>query len=211
MGVQNEKVIEVLKATDRGLYVLSNDQYHAYDDSPRSVGYSATISAPHMHAHCLEILLPVLKNGSSVLDVGCGSGYFTTCLARMIAPNGRVVGVDHIPELVEFSRCNISKDDPNLLSSGLIELVVGDGRKGFPPKAPYDAIHVGASAATLPEALVSQLKVGGYLLIPEGEQNQSQYLNLYKKEQNGKLSKSTLLGVRYVPLTSASLQLGNHS
>jgi len=209
MGIQSEKVLEVLKATDRVLYVLANDKHYAYEDTPRSIGYSATISAMHMHAACLQYLIPVLKPGNKVLDIGCGSGYFTACLARMVSPNGKVIGIDHIPELVEFSRKNINSDDPALLTSGLIELLVGDGRLGYEPYAPYDAIHVGASAAQLPQALIDQLKIGGYLLIPEGKQNDSQYLNLYIKEANGKLTKSSLLGVRYVPLTSASHQLGN--
>lgn len=70
------------------------------------------------------------------------------------------MGVDHIPELVEMSIKNIEKDQPELLQSGQLRLILGDGRQGYPELGPYDAIHVGAAAPTLPQALVDQLKVG---------------------------------------------------
>lgn len=69
------------------------------------------------------------------------------------------VGIDHIPELVEMSQKNIEKDHPELLASGRIHLKVGDGRLGVPDLGPYSAIHVGAAAHHLPEALIDQLKV----------------------------------------------------
>lgn len=69
------------------------------------------------------------------------------------------VGIDHIPELVEISKQNVMKDNPDLLNSGQVVLVSGDGRQGYPEQAPYDAIHVGAAAPTLPQPLIDQLKV----------------------------------------------------
>lgn len=69
------------------------------------------------------------------------------------------VGIDHIPELVEISKQNVLKDNPDLLNSGQVVLVSGDGRQGYPEQAPYDAIHVGAAAPTLPQPLIDQLKV----------------------------------------------------
>ena len=70
-----------------------------------------------------------------------------------VGEQGVAVGVDHIEELVAQSRRNIQKDQPHLLSSGRVELVTGDGRLGYPPRAPYDAIHVGAAAPVLPETV----------------------------------------------------------
>ena len=81
-------------------------------------------------------------------------------MAVMVGGRGLVVGIDHIPELVDFSIRNGRKNYSHLLDSGRVKLLVGDGRKGFPPAAPYDAIHVGAASNGLPEALVAQLAPG---------------------------------------------------
>ncbi|NXS04552.1 PIMT methyltransferase, partial [Oxylabes madagascariensis] len=87
------------------------------------LGYKATISAPHMHAHALELLKDQLVEGAKALDVGSGSGYLTACFARMIGPTGKAVGVEHIKELVHESIRNVQEDDPTLLSSGRVKLV----------------------------------------------------------------------------------------
>uniref|UniRef100_A0A8C4XSJ8 Protein-L-isoaspartate O-methyltransferase n=44 Tax=Aves TaxID=8782 RepID=A0A8C4XSJ8_FALTI len=157
--IKSQRVFDVLLATDRGHYI----KYFPYMDSPQSIGYKATISAPHMHAHALELLKDQLVEGAKALDVGSGSGYLTACFARMMGPTGKAVGVEHIKELVHESIRNVQEDDPTLLSSGRVKLVVGDGRQGYPEEAPYDAIHVGAAAATVPkEVRVSMLDVCCY-------------------------------------------------
>ncbi len=80
----------------------------AYEDSPQSIGFNVTISAPHMHAYCLEWLKGALKPGASVLDVGSGSGYLCAAFFEMIDREGLVVGVDHIQELVDQSLVNLN-------------------------------------------------------------------------------------------------------
>ena len=80
-------------------------------------------------------------------------------------------------------------------------LVCGDGRQGYLPNAPYDAIHVGAAAPVVPQALLQQLKPGGRMVIPVGSQGGKQTLDQYDKALDGKIQKTTLMGVRYVPLT----------
>lgn len=134
-----------------------------YQDSPQTIGYAATISAPHMHASACESLLPVLKPGARVLDIGSGSGYLTHVLAELVKPNGRVVGVDHIQELVDMASRNMAKsaEGRNLLENGAVKFVKADGRLGYPSEGPYDAIHVGAAAAEHHSALVDQLKQPG--------------------------------------------------
>lgn len=135
----------------------------AYDDAPQSIGFSATISAPHMHASAAESLLPFLLPGARVLDVGSGSGYLTHVLANLVGSEGRVIGVDHIQELVDLATNNMSKsaDGQEMLRTGQVVFVKADGRKGWKEGAPYDAIHVGAAAVQLHAQLIEQLKAPG--------------------------------------------------
>jgi protein-L-isoaspartate(D-aspartate) O-methyltransferase len=192
-----------MKATDRKLYCRVA---YPYVDRPYSIGYSATISAPHMHAHAMEILKDKLHPDAKVLDVGAGSGYLTVCFSRYLqaqSPNskGLVVGIEHHPKLVEFAIENINSDDPTLLADGKIIMMQGDGRLGCEEHGPYDAIHVGAAASEIPECLLSQLKIGGRMVCPVGPSGYTQQLEQYDKLPNGEIKRKTLMDVVYVPLT----------
>ncbi|XP_058817716.1 protein-L-isoaspartate(D-aspartate) O-methyltransferase [Topomyia yanbarensis] len=201
--IKSEAVAQAMTATDRKHYVASN--LNPYIDTPQRIGHGATISAPHIHAYALELLENYLKADSKILDVGSGSGYLTACFARYIMKKenatGFVVGIEHHPKIVELGRNNIRADDESLIDSGKIILVEGDGRLGYKEHAPYDCIHVGAAAPETPQELINQLKPGGRLLVPVGPDGGTQYLEQYDKDANGKVTKSRLMGVMYVPLT----------
>ena len=201
--IKTQKVYDSLMRVDRADFTKN----YPYADSPQSIGYNVTISAPHMHAYCLELLKDHLKIGGKALDVGFGSGYLTVAMSKMMDDKGTAVGIEHIQQLCDFANQNISKHHKDLLDSKKVILVHGDGRKGCAQYGPYDCIHVGAAAAQLPQALVDQLAKGGRLVIPVGEQGGAQYINIIDKDSNGKISIRKTLGVSYVPLTSEKKQL----
>ena len=171
-----------------------------------------------MHAHASEYLLPYLQPGSRVLDVGSGSGYLTAIFHHLVSPGegqptGKVVGVDHISELVDWSVENLKKDGLGpALESGQIEMVTGDGRKGkyidwsswfrssssspfvgYPAGGPYNCIHVGAAAPRIPQELINQLAQPGRLFIPVGTGVQE--IIQVDKDDGGQVQQKRLFGV----------------
>ncbi|CAI7842140.1 unnamed protein product [Closterium sp. NIES-54] len=159
------------------------------------------------HGYCLAFLENHLQPGNRVLDVGSGSGYLTAVMALLVGPTGRAVGVEHIPELVERSRAAVKAGRAaELMDGGQLSIHEADGRHGYPDAGPYDAIHVGAAAPELPQALVDQLKPGGRMVIPVGRFMQD--LEVIDKGADGTVTRTTAMGVRYVPLTAKAKQLG---
>jgi len=238
--IKTQRVYDAMMAVDRALFVPDGQQIPAlaYQDSPQSIGSGATISAPHMHAMCLELLADRLKPGHNALDVGSGSGYLVAALAEMVAPKGHtgggaastsaagapderktpaasasgagssitpsVFGIEHIGALVEASKRSLAAWDPHYEQR--IHVVHGDGRLGLPGSL-YHAIHVGAAAASIPQQLIDQLAPGGRLVIPVGPAGGDQHLDAIDKDEHGKITRTRVTGVRYVPLTSEKSQM----
>lgn len=207
--ITSQRVLDAMASINRANYVQA--ARFAYDDSPQRIGWGITISAPHMHARALEELADKLQPGAAALDVGSGSGFLTVAMAQMVGPNGVCVGIDHIDELVEWSRANVRKDGKQtLVEQGRMELHVRDGFEGYPEKGPYDAIHVGAAPERIPDALKQQLKPGGVLILPVGPNGGAQQFVRVTRDTtpgSNKFDEKVLFGVRYVPLTTAAKQL----
>jgi protein-L-isoaspartate(D-aspartate) O-methyltransferase len=221
--ISQKEAIAAMNQVDRRNYVMDAADMYAYADTPQGIECGQTISAPHMHAYAMEELVPFLRkcprDAVKILDVGCGSGYLTATLGRLVhksphepmsllGKTGTVYGMDVYPRLVDLTRENIQRGDGDLLESGTVQLKVGNGWDGWPEAAPFDAIHVGAAASTFPKVLANQLAVGGVMVIPIGPEGGFQ--NFYRVEriaQTGNVDSDfqsyKLLGVRYVPLVHA--------
>lgn len=211
--ITSDRVRASMTSVDRAHYAPAAP----YEDSPQTIGYQATISAPHMHASASESLLPFMpeNKGAKVLDVGSGSGYLTHVLANLVCGadgkgDGKVVGIDHIPQLTELATSNMRKSEEGrrLLESGKVEFVTGDGRKGYVEGGPYDAIHVGAAASEMHPVLIEQLRAPGRMFIPVEDAEDrgmfgAQYIWVVDKDEKGEVKRKRDMGVRYVMLTDA--------
>ena len=203
--IQSQKVLDVMMEVDRADFAPTNP----YENNPQCIGFNVVISAPLLHAYCLEALKGHLVEGSNALDIGFGSGYLTVAMSKMMNDKGKVIGIEHMEELYNFGMKNICKHHKNLLESKKIELFLGDGRKGFKERAPFKCIHVGAAAEKPPQEYLDQLAIGGRLVMPLGtkDANQSnQYIYFIDKLPNGKFNYTPGLSVRYVDLTSVEMQ-----
>jgi len=206
--IKSKSVALAMLAIDRGDFCPNEN--NAYVDCPQPIGYGATISAPHMHAEALERLQDHLQPGMSALDIGSGSGYLAACMAYMVGNKGKVIGIEHLEFLVNFSIKNISKNHEDMFKSKQLQIIHGDGRKGYPDEGPFDCIHCGACAQPeIAKILCEQLKPGGCLVTPV-EEDGEQIFRKYIRSKDGKqVSYQNLLSVRYVPLTSAEKYLKN--
>jgi protein-L-isoaspartate(D-aspartate) O-methyltransferase len=162
----------------------------AYGNHPLPIGSGQTISQPYIVALSTDLLQ--INSGSTVLDVGTGSGYQAAALAEIAA---RVYSIEIIPSLGNEARKRLEE-----LGYGNIEVRIGDGYKGWAEKAPFDGIVVTAAAPQVPSALVEQLKPGGRMVIPVGGPGEIQFLKLIEKRSDGTINDKRVLAVRFVPL-----------
>ncbi|EAS02693.2 L-isoaspartate O-methyltransferase (macronuclear) [Tetrahymena thermophila SB210] len=179
-----------------------------YEDRAQQIGFSTTISAPHMHAYTLEILKEHAQESMKCLDIGIGSGWMTTALAKLMKDESAICyGLDHLQGVLNISKKNIMKNHKELLESGKIVLVKGDGREGLEDYAPFDIIHLGA-AATLKAVnkFIHQLAPNGILVGPIIKDTYSQEFMIIRKNAEGQISKHTLLHVTYGSLVAVEEQ-----
>ena len=191
-GVRDPRILSILRVVPRHRFLPERDWDRAYADKPVEIGCEATISQPYIVAAMTEML--GLRGTEKVLEIGTGSGYQTAILAELA---GEVFSVEIVPQLAERARANL-----DALGYRNIQLRVGDGSRGWPQEAAFDAILVTAAPSTLPTALLDQLAEGGKLVIPIGEAER-QNLYIFTKT-GGTVREEKKFEVRFVPLLGSA-------
>ncbi len=188
-GIKDTRVINAMRKVPRHLFLDEALRAQAYEDNPSPIGEKQTISQPYIVALMTELL--GLKGKEKVLEIGTGSGYQTAILAEIAE---EVYSIERIPSLAKRARKLLDE-----LKYTNIIIRIGDGTLGWKEQGPYDGIIITAASPYPPATLLEQLKVGGRLVIPIGEEF-SQDLILYTKEGDGTYSSENHGGCRFVKL-----------
>jgi protein-L-isoaspartate(D-aspartate) O-methyltransferase len=189
-GISDPAILEAFRAVPREAFVSDDNKQWAYDDHPLPIEAGQTISQPYIVALMIEAA--GIKAGDTVLEVGAGSGYAAAVISRIA---GKVIGIERQHDLVEIARERMRR-----LGYDNVEIVEGDGTKGCPDHAPFDAILAAASGSHVPKALIAQLAPGGRIVMPVGDPGWVQELVKVTKREDGLLTQENLGGVRFVPL-----------
>jgi protein-L-isoaspartate(D-aspartate) O-methyltransferase len=192
-GITEPDILDAFRAVPREAFVSDRHAHLAYGDHPLPIEANQTISQPYIVA--LMIQAAAIKAGDMVLEVGSGSGYAAAVISRIAA---KVIGIERQHSLAEIGRERLAR-----LGYDNIEIVEGDGTRGCPAEAPFDAILAAASGSHVPEALIAQLAPNGRLVMPIGERGWVQELVKVTKQEDGGLRQENLGGVRFVPLIGA--------
>ncbi len=192
-NIPSETVIRAMEQVPRELFVPQDSRHMAYLDLPLSIGEGQTISQPYVVAMMTEAM--ELSGGDRVLEIGTGSGYQTAILSAL-TPRGRVVSMERVPALMQQARQRLQE-----LGYRNVEVQLAGSSLGCPSKGPYDAIIVTAAAPRLPESLLSQLAIGGRLVIPVGTLSQQELVQARRTDEG--LSLRVLGPCRFVPLLGA--------
>ncbi len=187
-GIQDKAVLDAVKTVPRHLFLDSGFEDHAYQDKAFPIGAEQTISQPYTVAFQTELLK--IKPNDKILEIGTGSGYQTAILLHLRA---KLYTIERQKELFKKTKLFFNK-----MNYRPKKVIFGDGYKGLPEEAPFDGIIVTAGAPMVPKPLMSQLKIGGRLVIPVGEDEQVMTLFIRKSEKE--FEKQELGAFRFVPL-----------
>jgi protein-L-isoaspartate(D-aspartate) O-methyltransferase len=187
-GVRDPKTLAAMRKVPRHLFVPAAVVGQAHDDHPLPIGQGQTISQPYIVAFMTEAL--GLRGGETVLEVGTGSGYQAAVLAEIAA---RVYSIEIVSALANEARARLTD-----MGYANVQVRAGDGYAGWPEAAPFDAIMVTAAAPRIPEPLKEQLRDGGRLVLPVGDE----YQELIVVTRRGpRFEERRVLPVRFVPMT----------
>ncbi len=187
-GIRDARVLAAFRKVPREAFVRPELARYAYDDNPLPIGEGQTISQPYVVALMTEAAR--VEPGARVLDVGTGSGYAAAILAELA---GEVVTIERHETLADNARATLER-----LGYGSVEVIAGDGTRGVPEKAPYEAILVAAGAPVTPRPLKEQLAEGGRLVIPVDVNAHQDLLVITRRGDS--FEEESLGGVRFVPL-----------
>lgn len=190
-GIGDERVLDAMAAVPREHFVPEDVRRSAYNDSALPIGHEQTISQPWVVAAICEALR--LDGDENLLEIGTGSGYSAAILARLARS---VTSVERVPELGETARRKLEE-----LGIENVEVIVGDGSRGHPEGAPYDAIAVHAATPEAPHSLLAELATDGRLVVPIAT-GSADLLTAFVRE-NGDLRQETIGPCRFVPLIGA--------
>ena len=190
-GIRDERVLTAMAEVPREHFVPDQVRQSAYNDSALPIGHEQTISQPWVVAAICEALR--LDGDESLLEIGTGSGYSAAVLARLARS---VISIERVPELGELARRRLEE-----LGTENVEVIVGDGSRGHPEGAPYDAIAVHAATPEAPHSLLAELATDGRLVVPIAT-GSADLLTAFVKE-NGDLRQETIGPCRFVPLIGA--------
>jgi len=190
-GIRDQRVLDAMHRVPREQFVPEELRKRALGDHPLPIGYGQTISQPLIVAEMTALVQP--EPTHRVLDVGTGSGYQAAVLAELAA---EVYSIEIIESLANEARDRLAR-----LGYSNVEVRCGDGSLGWPEKAPFDEIVCAAAPTHVPAALIDQLAPGGRMVIPVG--GQSQQLWLINKDDVGRVSTQSVVGVAFVPMTGA--------
>lgn len=195
-GIQNERVLDVMRMMPRHLFMDEAMSSRSYEDSALPIGHGQTISQPFIVARMTEVLL---SRGvpDKVLEIGTGSGYQAAILSQLVP---QVYSVERIVALQTQAR-----ERYHMLGINNIALKHTDGSWGWTQHAPYPAIIVTAAPEQVPDALLEQLAVGGIMVIPVGGQSGTQKLLQITREPDGYVQEE-LDGVKFVPLLNGAVR-----
>lgn len=187
-GVDDARVLQALRDVKRHLFVPPGEVGLSYEDHPLSIGHGQTISQPYIVALMTEAIEP--QPTDRVLEIGTGSGYQAAVLSTLVK---EVYSIEIVEPLGLAAQERLKK-----LGYDNVTVRIGDGYKGWPEKAPFDAIVVTAAPPEIPEALVDQLAEGGSMVLPVGTAFQE--LMLIEKKKGGEVTKRVITTVRFVPM-----------
>ena len=190
-GIESKKVLQAMRNVPRHLFVPKSQRHNAYANTPLPIGEGQTISQPFIVAYMTQML--DVKPGDRVLEIGTGSGYQAAVLSELTP---HVFTIEIVEELGREAIDRFSN-----LGYSTIEIRIGDGYKGWPEHAPFDAVIITAAAPRIPQPLIDQLKPGGVLVMPHGEPNGNQVLIRVTKSKDGEVTRREVLPVRFVPMT----------